>query len=774
MTITANQPAFAAGELAPELIGRVDLAKYQTALQLAENLFVRPHGGIVNRPGTRFVCEALDSAVAGRLVPFSFSTEQSYVLELGHESLRVIVNGGLALEEGQQVEAISQADPAVLGVPAHGLSDGDEVVLSAGRGMRELSGSVLVVCNATDETFQLSRKGAVQGIDSSGYAAYGGGSEVARVYRLATPYAAADLAGLTWIQSADVMYLVHPNYDVRRLSRTGHTAWTIETVSFAPGIAAPANPTATETVTTTPNPEVYETYSYKVTAISEESGEESLPSAAATVENDLALEGNLNTLAWDAVTGAERYEVYKEDNGVYGYIGGTEATSFQDRNITADLSSTPPKLKQPFAGGGNKPSTATFFEQRLVFAASANRPQTLWFSSSANFENFGTRSIAQDDDAVTVTLVARQVNAIRHLVAKEDLWALTSGGEWRIRGGGDVDFITPSSVTTKRVSAWGAAGVPPLEVGSSILFVVEKGQAVRDLFNQIALPEFDAQEGSDLSILAPHLFEGRAVRAWAYAQTPHSLIWVVMDDGRLLSFCYYREHRVHAWTRHATESLDEEDGRFEEVAVIPEGAEDVPYFLVARQVGGETRRYIERLPQRRTDRAEEAFFLDSGLSYGGRPATRIFGLDHLEGRAVVVLADGQVLRGLRVEAGAVSLPAAASRVHVGLGYEARLQTLPLALTFRDGSAAGRAKRLARVLARVRRSRGLWAGPDPERLNEYRQGGRQAWGEPIPLFDGLVEIDAPAEWEREGDLWIVQKDPLPLEILSLSPEYAIGR
>lgn len=774
MTITPSQPSFASGEIAPELYGRVDLAKYQTGLQLAENLFVRPHGGIVNRPGTQFVCEAIDSSVAGRLIPFSFSTEQTYVLELGHQNMRVILDGGLALETAQTVEAITQAAPAVVTAPGHGFSEEDEIYLSAGLGMREIAESVLVVRNPTTDTFEVSRKTKPAGIDTQGYSAYHSGSEVARVYRLALPYVADDLPGLTWIQSADVMYLVHPNYAVRKLSRTGHTAWTVEVVDFVPTMTAPQNLAVVATVGTVPNPEVYETYSYKVTAISDTSGEESLPTAVVTAENDLSLEGNVNTISWDSVGGAARYEVFKNDNGVYGFVGGTEGTSFVDRNILADLSSTPPKAANPFEGSGDRPTTATFFEQRLVFAASSNKPQTLWFSGSANFENFGTRAPAQDDDAVTVTLVARQVNAIRHLIAKEDLWALTSGGEWRIRGGGDVDFITPSSVTTKRVSAWGASAVPPLEVGSSVLFVVEKGQGVRDLFNQIALPEYDAQEGSDLSILAPHLFEGRAVKAWAFAQTPYSLIWAVMDDGSLLSFCYYREHRVHAWTRHATESLSAEDGRFEEVAVISEGQEDVPYFLVKREVGGQTRRYVERLPKRQSSMVEEAFFLDCGSSYGGPAVQRIFGLDHLEGRAVLALADGQVIRGLTVEGGAVVLPGTFKRVHVGLGYESRLRSLPLALTLRSGTTAARAKRLVKVTARVRQSRGIWAGPDPSRLNAYRQAGRAQWGDAIPLYDGKIEIDFPAEWNREGDLWIVQKDPLPLELLDLSPEYGLGR
>ncbi len=768
MTVKPNQPSFAAGELAPELYGRVDLAKYQVGLRLAENLFVRPHGGIVNRPGTKFVAEVLDSTVAGRLVPFSFSTLQTYVLEFGYQRMRVIRDGGLVLEAEQDVAAISQAKPGVVTLPGHGYSDGDDVQITSGIGMDQLTPDVLQVRNASSDSFELGYKGGVESIDTSGFVPFFSG-KIARVYSLATAYEAGDLPDLKWIQSADVMYLVHPNHPVRKLGRTDHAAWSLSDVAFLPAIAAPGGVSATNSVGAGAV-----TYSYKVTAIADATGEESLPSAAAATTNDLTVAGNKNRISWSAVVGAARYEVYKDDNGIYGFIGGTEGLSFEDQNIIADLSSTPPKQVDPFAGSGNKPATATFFEQRLAFANSTNNPQTLWFSTTANFENFGSRVPAQDDDAVTVTLVARQVNAIRHLVAKEDLWALTSGGEWRIRGGGDVDFITPSSVTTKRISSWGCSEVPPLEVGTSVVYVVDKGQGVRDLFNQITVEQFDVQEGSDLSILSPHLFQGRRVKAWAYAQVPNSLIWAVMDDGALISFCYFREHRVYAWTRHATETLEAEDGRFEDVAVVAEGQEDLPYFLVRRVVNGRQVRYIERMPQRVAAQVEEAFYLDCGATYQGRPADRISGLRHLEGRSVVALSDGNVVSGLVVGDGQVTLPAKAGKVHVGLPYRAALRTLPLELSLRDGSTSGRHKRLVRLTAKVRQTRGLWAGPSETRLREHRQRQGEAWAAPIALFDGDIEIDTPAEWSREADLWIVQSDPLPMEILALTPEYDLGR
>lgn len=51
-------------------------------------------------------------------------------------------------------------------------------------------------------------------------------------YEVATPYTLADLANLQWVQSADTLYLAHPSYAPRKLTRTGHTSWTLTTISF--------------------------------------------------------------------------------------------------------------------------------------------------------------------------------------------------------------------------------------------------------------------------------------------------------------------------------------------------------------------------------------------------------------------------------------------------------------------------------------------------------------------------------------------------------------
>ena len=81
MRMMTQQVSFAAGELSPRLYGRSDLLKYASGAELIENFIVRPEGGLMRRPGTRFAGATRNPSGRVRLVPFVFSTLQAYMLE---------------------------------------------------------------------------------------------------------------------------------------------------------------------------------------------------------------------------------------------------------------------------------------------------------------------------------------------------------------------------------------------------------------------------------------------------------------------------------------------------------------------------------------------------------------------------------------------------------------------------------------------------------------------------------------------------------------------
>ncbi len=77
MTTSLLKTSFTAGEVAPELLGRGDLAAYEHGAARLRNVVIRPTGGVARRPGLRFVDAARGP---GRLVAFEFNTEQVYLL----------------------------------------------------------------------------------------------------------------------------------------------------------------------------------------------------------------------------------------------------------------------------------------------------------------------------------------------------------------------------------------------------------------------------------------------------------------------------------------------------------------------------------------------------------------------------------------------------------------------------------------------------------------------------------------------------------------------
>lgn len=300
------------------------------------------------------------------------------------------------------------------------------------------------------------------------------------------------------------------------------------------------------------------------------------------------------------------YNVYKAQNGLYGYIGKATETSFKDTNFDPSFTQGPQSGDNPFVGAGNYPAVVTFCQQRRVFAQTDSRPQTVWETQAANFNNMGTSSPLRDDDAIEFTLASKKKQDIYHMVALDKgMIVFTRSGEWKVTGR-DGDVITPSSVYPSQQSAYGAERtLKPLIVGEQILFGKHSGRNVLELGFSL---QDDKYVAVDLTILAAHLFEGRKVIAWDYAAAPHSIIWAVMSDGKALSLTYLKEHDVWGWGRHETR------GKFLDVSVVPEDTRDVPYFLISRRIGGVTKQYIEYMADRQVDDVRDGFFVDCGLS----------------------------------------------------------------------------------------------------------------------------------------------------------------
>ena len=542
------QPNLSGGEVSDAIAARVDIDKYKTSVYKCENFFPMVHGGLTNRPGLQFIAEAKGTGTT-RLIPFEYNTTQTYVLELGDQYIRVFKDAGQVLDTSVSltITGATAADPVVITTStSHGLSAGESVYITGVAGMTQLNGRTFNITSLTATTFSIQNSAAAD-VDGSSYTAYTSGGTADKVFELATPYAAADIFDLEYVQSADVMTITHPNYAPRDLTRTDHDAWTLSTITFAPSQAAPTGVSVTATGCST-------TFTYAVTAVNEETLEESLPATgSSSTSKDAAWD---NTVTWTVAAGAGTYNIYREKNGIYGFVGRAEGTSFNDDNIDPDGADTPPKARNPFNGAGDYPSTVGYHQQRRIFANTDNDTQKFFMSQTGNISNMSFSSPQKDDDAITVTIASRQVNEIRHFVSLSDLVILTSGGEWLVEGIDGV--ITPSGIQVKPQSYYGSTNLTPIVAGDIVIYM-QPGQTVRDLGYKY---ESDSYSGNDLSVLARHLFDYNSVSDWSFAQAQHNLIWCVRDDGICLSLTYSREQNVFGWARHTTQ------GDFKSVAAI--------------------------------------------------------------------------------------------------------------------------------------------------------------------------------------------------------------
>ena len=310
------------------------------------------------------------------------------------------------------------------------------------------------------------------------------------------------------------------------------------------------------------------------------------------------------TLDWVAAAGAESYNIYRESQGLFSFIGRTDRLTFDDEFIDADESDTAPTAANPFEeGAGFWPGVTGFYQQRQIYANSDAFPNRFWMTQTGVFYNFATSRPLRDDDAIIATIASRRINEIRHILPLSDLLLMTSGAEFRVKGAGDAAF-TPSTLNIKPQSFYGSTALRPVVAGNVALFV-SPGQFVREIAYEFATDQFT---GRDLSVLARHLVDNNEIVDWAFSQAPYSVVWAVRDDGIGLVLTYQKEQEVYAWTRATT------DGSYRSVVSVREGDVDAIYVLVARTINGNAVNFIERMDDRKFDDLSDAFCVDAGLS----------------------------------------------------------------------------------------------------------------------------------------------------------------
>jgi hypothetical protein len=900
------QRSFASGELSPSLYARTDYFRYGTGAKILRNCFVKKAGGVDNRAGTNYVAELNNNSEQSRFIPFIFNQDQTYSLELSHLKMRVHKNGAPVTLTPQAITAITADNPAVLTyVGADNFAAGSSVLISGIDSNTDPAGLYYnnrifktVNTNAGANTFELNYNdgGAVNSTTFG--AAVSSSGTVAKIYELTTTYVVGDLQDLKFAQSGDKIYLTHPSYPPRELTRISDSSWTIADISFVPSQA-----TVTAGSVSNQGSAGGTYYEYVITAVNDNTGEESLSTTAvATATGASTLNStNFNRITYTPAASATYNNIYKLRNGAYGFIGVSSGGTFDDIGYNPDTSDNPPTTRNPFGSAGNYPSCVAFYQQRSGFANTNNNSELVELSQIGSFKNFTKSNPTRESDVVSFSVVGAQINAVKHLVDLGNLVLFNTTGE-KVAAGDASGVITPYQINVKQFSYNGSANNPaPIVIDNTALYVQAGGSVVRDFSADITV---DGYKGNDLTNFSDHLFRGREIVDWCYQKLPDSIVWAVRDDGVLLSLTYIKEQQMLAWARH-----DFDGGFVENVCCIPNGVNYEVYLIVRRTIDGVVKRYVERMSNRQItprkpvnvrryytggstadlvvykSNVAEKVFCDSTLTYDGRntdltalmninttggtggytaddivnftcdnavfdqydvgneihitndsgtvfrlelvtyvdannflarpdkditsdltgsnktsdwtlAVDRVEGLWHIEGLNASVLGDGYVVaspynpayddRQIVVTNGAVDLPRCYGIIHVGLPFVSDIETLSIDTATPNNTTVDKRSLIKTVTLQIENTRGIFVGsrnPDEDPTNsddellfgltEVKQRSFENYDSGVDLLKGKIEEIIDSSWQENGRTFIRQVDPLPMTILSISPEGFLG-
>ena len=731
--------AFNAGELSPNLEGRVDLEKYSKGCAVLEGFLPLVQGPVRRRAGTRYVTPTKANGKAW-LVRFEFSATVAYVLEFGDLYVRFYTNHGVLLSGGSPYEIVSPYALADL------TNDDGSCALKFVQ-----SGDVLYIANQkrTYEARKLTRLATTNWAFSLYRPNQGPFLEMNT--STTTLYASASTGSVNIVASANVFAAT----DVGRLVRIE-----VQNVDVKPWETNKAY--ALNDLTR------YDGKTYKA-----------LNAATSGTFPPRHEQGN----AYDGVTGVQ----WAYQDAGYGVARVTAYTS--PTQVTADvivdsdngLNQLPADVVGAgkatkrwhlgaWSGSTEYPASVTFFRDRLVWAGR----QRIWASVPNDFENMAGDFFGETraDNAIWSQLQAEDVNDILWLVGVERLIIGTGGGEFVAGEITSNEALGPANFKIERQVKKRSRAVQPLAVDTSLLYVQRAGRKLLSLNYAF---DIDRYKPDDLAVLSDRI-PRTGIIDMAYQGEPDSIVWCVLGNGKLAGFTYNRDQEVSGWHRHPLGG----DGIVESVCTIPapDGTRDELWLIVRRTIDGATVRYVEYLEKAWEaadidgtggDDQDDAFYVDSGLTYDGAATTTVTGLDHLEGETVQVFADGAVQPDKTVIGGAITLTRQASKVQVGLAYSSRMVTMRLEAGAGDGTGQGKLGRIHQVTVRFLDSLGGQIGPYGGTLDDLSlRDPSTPMGVGSPFTSGDVAVGFPGGYDRAAQIEIRANQPTPMTVAAIMP------
>lgn len=812
MTLYPSQDSFVRGEISPRLHARASLDLYRTALSRCRNFVTLPHGGIRKRGGSYFVGESKLHNRKSVLIPFIFSSDQAYALEIGHLYVRIYAYGArvgtvelaapwqeqhlgelLVYQSADQMwvthgayptQLITRLDNDVWTIEDWSFDDGpyDAQETQGTKLTPTAYGSITPVMTtnslpsgtaASDDAsvnafqvfdFDATTYHSVNAI--SGWVSYTFGGAVKKV------------ADAYWVQADNEPLVEAPTswdfqgYDgadwITLDTRVGETAWTSSERRYFDFI----------------NETAFEAYRFKwgstassgpltqIAAVSiHERGEDQTPfnlvaSSMAGINDGTGFGGGDlgRTVRLRGSDGRWRWARIVE------VVNLTTVKIQLFDHALPDLSPISAWQLGTFKAG-TYPEAAQGYEERLAFS----RRFSTFLSKSFIFDDFGTGEA--DDDGLSFTNAGGgQANNIVWMADADGFLLLaTTGGIRALSGSGLDEALTPSSFKNRRSRTHGAARIQPVDAGSSLVYVTRSKKALAEL-TQNAAGRFASE---DIGQISEHIFK-RGIVTLGFQADPDPVVWFPLETGELGGYTHQPSQEVRGVHLHAVAG-DYQGvgwGVVESACVTPNpeaGVDDV-WLLVKRTIGGQTKRYIEIMtPPFEYTSIDDAFCVDCGLSYSGPAVGTFTGLNHLEGQTVKALAGSKVYTGLVVTGGAVTLPnsATATKASIGLHFQSEADTPELDVGGRDGSIMGRRKKVKSLILSLLETdlsglevkslvRGQW---ERARLPTIVPSDGL-----VHLYTGNIEVPIDDSWEGQGKVTIRHTNPTPCTIRAVTPVF----
>lgn len=550
-------------------------------------------------------------------------------------------------------------------------------------------------------------------------------------YQLNHPYTEAELPEVNYAQAGNTIFFTHPNHKPQKLQRITDLSWTLTDAQF--------------------NCYALTDYWYENFALTFKI----LAGATAfTVGSYYTI-----TIAGGVVTGTT---FTGTGTGVIAQVAATpfavnevwtvtciySDSTLQKWTVTGSVSGTVVATWRT----GSYPAAVAFAEQRLWFGGSPEYPQSLWASSIRSIYDFSLG--ANDADAMALTIASNNFDRIKHIVVARGLLPLTFAGEFSVTGGTN-GAITPSSIRIQPQTFHGTSSVRPIRVAQEVLFVQRDGKKLRAISYSMAE---DANVAPEISLFADHI-TGTGINDMCFAQDPHFIAWMTRTDGTLISLTLARDYDTIGWAQHET------DGKFENVASIPNANLDEVYLISKRTINGVTKRFIERLDYNSTwTDASSSTTLGVGVK-----STTWSGLGYLEGKTVDVVADGVVHPPVVVTGGAITLQTAVNSIKVGLHYDTVIELLhPEFSSDPSQTIAGRKISIYEAIFRFK-----------DTMNCKINGFNVPFRRTTNLLDTAVEpftgdkTVATAGWRAPNNLKIEQITPQPFTLLGVIMKVAVN-